>query len=60
MPRPTISGQYDYDSRHWSFTRNTNLPRHTFRKPFEQMAGEWAAVAFCAVALAIAIVAFTY
>lgn len=44
MPRPTISSQYDFDSSHWWFTRDSKLPRDTFDRPLSERLADHAAV----------------
>ncbi len=58
-PRPTPY-LHEYDHRHFSFVRDTKLPRGTFKRPLEQVAAEWSVIVVVALALAGAIVLLTY
>lgn len=58
--KPIVSQRYDHFRGHWSFERNTGLPRHAFDRSPREKAAEWAALAVCALVLAGAIVLASY
>lgn len=58
--QPIISQRYDHQPNHWSFPRDSKLPRHTFDPPFPERVANWAITAVCGIALGLAIVVARY